>query len=229
MTTGSSRCPPNGVERREWKDRVAMQMRLPVHVWAFLSQAREAESTEIGLTANHFGVLVKGVGCRERWREYDGERHQQWRDKEGKARARRWREWFVQRMEWVRKDGMWRGEWKWEEYDRLYRTQPRDAQSRSLIAASAPWGSVPQEVLLFVVRQLVSTYLPSVYVAVAHRTILLGWVLRSQGARRYLPGLPCVARNMRTQAVPLCRHPLLARQGGFRTRVQARQLHRPVH
>ena len=57
--------------------------------------------------------------------------------------------WWVHRMVWEKRDGVWRGEWEWEEYDR-WRKQAirRRNMYPSLIATQAPWHDIPQEILL---------------------------------------------------------------------------------
>lgn len=66
---GSGRHPPSEVT--VYSKRVAMQPRLPVHVWAMLSRGQEAESVEIeqdfiteGLAAARDGesTTVNGIG-----------------------------------------------------------------------------------------------------------------------------------------------------------------------
>lgn len=107
----SSRRPPSEVYSKERERHVALQMRMPVHVWAMLSQGREAESVEIEQVVDRQGEKVKGVECRIRcqWRERDGQLDWERGDREGETQARQWKEWVVQRMVWVRKDGVWRG------------------------------------------------------------------------------------------------------------------------
>ena len=52
-------------------------------------------------------------------------------------------------MVWKKRDGVWRGEWKWEEYDREKELALWENEVYpSLIATQAPWHNVPQEVLL---------------------------------------------------------------------------------
>ena len=117
---------------------------MPVHVWAMLVRGREAESVEILQSR-----FKNGLHFRERWREYDGE--QRWKlgifDKGPMPRRRK--EWWVRRMVWEKRDGVWRGEWEWREHERWkeWALWHRGAYP-SLIATQAPWHDVPQEVLL---------------------------------------------------------------------------------
>ena len=137
---------------------MAMQMRMPVHVWAMLSRGKEAESIFIDQDVGHKGRRVEGVGFRERWREWDGERHWKWRDKEGVQRARQSAECVVRRMAWVKKDGVWRPRrWEWEPYNR--RKEWDNVLLRRYIAtpfalSEMPWAFTPQEILLRVVQYI---------------------------------------------------------------------------
>lgn len=167
MPIGSGQHPPSEIYH-EWYDRrIAMQMRTPVHVWAMLSRGREAQAANV-----YWGdQSVKGVDCCERWQEWDGEGHWKWRDRGSRCpEARQWTQWRVRRMVWVRRDGVWRGEWDWEEYDRenewFGRHRRRDEKNRSLTASRTPWGAVPLEVLLgmVLVMKIVSTCLLSMSV-----------------------------------------------------------------
>ena len=150
---GSGRHPPSEVYGWECDCEVAMEMKLPVHIWAMLSHGREAESA-IELVKSR-GVTEKGIGCRERWREHDGERHEEWRDGDGELGARRWREWYAQQMVWEKKDGAWRPRgWIWEEYDRdKDRDEMKSLGSR---ASDALWAVIPQEVLLLTLQRSVN-------------------------------------------------------------------------
>ena len=151
MAMGSGRNPPSEVYSRKRECRVAMQMRFPVHIQAMLLRGREAESVEIVQVASG-GTIVKGLGCHERWQEYDGEQHWKWRDWNREPQARQWTAYFVQRMKWVRRDGAWHpGQWHWDD---LLQGLP-DTRNRALIASSAAaWDSVLQEVLLCMIRQI---------------------------------------------------------------------------
>ena len=61
---------------------------------------------------------LEGVCLRHRWRNYDGERHWRWKNRDGTPCAWSRTTWGVQRMVWVRRGGRWHGEWIWEAYDR---------------------------------------------------------------------------------------------------------------
>lgn len=153
MTMGSSRHPPSVVTIKIIEGPsalgVAMEMRLPVHLWAILSRGREAETAEVSRIA----WRAEGdASDRERWQEWDGEQHWKWRDEEGRPQARKRTVYVVQRMQWARIDGVWRGKWWGEEYDRVDEREYWERRYVPLIASSAPWGSVPQEVLLIVVH-----------------------------------------------------------------------------
>ena len=124
---------------------------MPVHVWAMLSRGREAESVET-LQESMFENL-KGLRFRERRREYDGERHWNGIGYDGDPEPCRWEEWWVRRMVWKKRDGVWRGEWKWEEYDREKEWALWDSGANpSLVATQVPWHDAPQEILLSMAR-----------------------------------------------------------------------------
>lgn len=160
ITTKSGRHPPSEVYSQESERRVAMQMRLPKHVWAMISRGREAESVEIQ-QAVLYDWTVKGVGVRDRWQEDDGGHYWDWGDEEETPQPRRWTEWYVRRMKWITRDSAWHGEWYWESYDRdnewdIDWKQRRNMLNWSLSSTNAQWSSVPQEVLLGMVRGMVS-------------------------------------------------------------------------
>ena len=148
-----------------------MVMRLPIDVWAMLVRGHEAESEEVEQVVGN-GHEIKGVGLIQRWREYDGERCWPWRgppyhDHEPEESRTQY---VVQRMQWKRRAGKWYGEWVWESYDRSIQwEQWYDAgESPSFLYSWLPdypalaigainsesGGTVPQEVLLGLVREL---------------------------------------------------------------------------
>ena len=130
-----------------------MRMRMPTPVWAALLRGREAESADVEqLIDNH--QICCGVGLRERWQEYDGERSWQWREQGTQAPfAREWTQYYIMRMVWIRRDGFWYGKWAWDEYDREEVFGPRaPLPSASTLALAGP--SIPQEVLLGVIHAI---------------------------------------------------------------------------
>lgn len=105
MPMESGRYPPSEVHIKDPERRVAMETRLPVHLWAVLSRGREADSVKIELVVTSlYHVIVNGVGRRERWRECDGERDWERRGEEGPRE--RCTVYFVQRMAWVKRGGV---------------------------------------------------------------------------------------------------------------------------
>lgn len=194
---GSGRHPPSEIYSKWFGRRIAMQARSPVHVWAMLSRGREAEVVEVEQVGpSSSGSIVKGVGRCERWRECDGERD--WERKGMGGPRQQWTAYLVQRMRWVRRDGVLQGEWEWEEYDRdkewddsLDPDRPRDERNTSLFRSSALVGSVPQEVLLGMVRQLeiVSTYFRSMTLCTQNSFVRVG------SARDSLPPVGSVVRG----------------------------------
>lgn len=81
----------------------------------------------------------------------------------GEPQAQQWIQWYVLRMVWVRRDGVWRGKWWWEDYDRIrewagsftsFTDERRDGNIVPSATSNVPWGTVPQEVLLGVVRRI---------------------------------------------------------------------------
>ena len=105
-----------------------------------------------------------GIGKRERWREYDGERSWGWRDEEGRPHAGHWTEYFALQMEWYRKEGVWYGRWAWQPYERdevwdgFFNRQwvkgALGSGARRVAYAAPASGTMPQEVLLYLIREI---------------------------------------------------------------------------
>ena len=126
-------------------------MKLPVHIWAMLSHGREAESCNVS-------EWPEAHGFRMRWREYDGERGWTLPDRKGYTPDRFWQESLVQRIMWTKRDGQWYGEWtNWEiyipdGYDGWRGRDNRWQRDRRRLLNNG--GTIPQEILLLMVRQL---------------------------------------------------------------------------
>ena len=117
---------------------------------------------------------------------------------------------FVRRMDWVRRDGLWRGEWTWETYNRLtewvgttnlrwrsmrLRTEGGLAEHAEVATASKSKASiVPQEVLLIMVDQLDHVRNPVYHDSCAFSFRIAG----PNSARSRGTDVPCVVRFMRT-------------------------------
>ena len=133
-----------------------MTLRFPAHIWAMLVCGREAESLEIV-------EFDEGIGCGQRWREYDGERDWEWRGRDSLPLARSWSVFFVRRMAWRREGTQWYGEWRWNAYDREEQWVPDmninqewlnmgDLDNRYASSVTTIGGDVPQEVLLYMLE-----------------------------------------------------------------------------
>ena len=53
----------------------------------------------------------------------------------------------MRRMEWVQKDGRWRGQWVWDSPDCI-------EERKDLTVTSSVYGDIPQEILLNMVHEL---------------------------------------------------------------------------
>ena len=163
--TERGRNPPKEIKSEIGSGRLIMHMRLPVHLWAILCCGREAEAIEAEVACN--GDPVKGLGIRRRWREYDEDLH---REYDAIVEPFTWtstrREYVMQRMRWVKRDGLWQGAWTWDfQYpgDIECRNDPLSESSHALQQPSAgPF--IPVEILCCVAEQIeVSTLLSSPY------------------------------------------------------------------
>ena len=133
-----------------------MVLRFPPHIWAMLSCGREAESLEVV-------EFDEGIGCGQRWREYDGERNWEWTNRDCLPRARTWTTFFVRRMAWWKEDGKWYGEWMWSATRREEQWVPDlnvnlkwlnmgNLDTRCATHSTSAGGDVPQEVLLYMLQ-----------------------------------------------------------------------------
>ena len=131
-----------------------------MHIWAILSDDKEAESASDKIEQLYVrrggGRRWEVVG-RERGRECDGQRHRAWTTHTGEPCLCQFGGWVVRRMVWERRHGRWHGEWTWELYERDKEwyglknhrwCEMGDRQQSRSTAAHSLGSEVPQEVLL---------------------------------------------------------------------------------